>query len=288
MRNKIVFKEFVEAFRCPHCNSSLQVVDTKSLKCPKNHTFDFAKQGYVNLMTHSTQSQYDTKLFEARQKIIIESNLYALLHKEISKVIHDHLDHHPRLSHLILDAGCGEGSHLQKILTECRHTRVTGVGLDISKDGIAMAAKNYKESIWLVGDLAKSPLADQSFHAILNILSPSNYQEFKRILVPNGIVIKVVPRANYLKELRESLFEDSKKVIYKNDDTVALFKKHFKLINVLTICYTKRLNEAERINLVQMSPLSWNSKKTNLDSFINRVSSEITVDLDILIGLNDR
>lgn len=46
------FSKFAEAFRCPHCNGALQVVDLKSLKCSENHTFDFAKQGYVNLMAH--------------------------------------------------------------------------------------------------------------------------------------------------------------------------------------------------------------------------------------------
>ncbi|MBA4536163.1 methyltransferase domain-containing protein [Bacillus aquiflavi] len=281
-----VFREFVEAFRCPHCKGPFQVVDLKSLKCTKNHTFDFAKQGYVNLTTHSSKSLYDKKLFEARQRIIMESNLFALLHKKISKMINDHLDDFPRFPFLILDAGCGEGSHLHKVLDDCRNTAITGVGLDISKAGIVMAAKNYKEPIWLVGDLAKSPLKDQSFHVILNILSPSNYKEFKRILVPNGLVIKVVPRPNYLKELRETLFENTKKVIYKSSDTAELFKKHFKLKAVYNLCYTKKLNQAEQINLVQMSPLSWNSERTDIDSFINRASSEVTVDLDILIGLN--
>ncbi|TCS93497.1 putative RNA methyltransferase [Hazenella coriacea] len=283
-----VFREFVEAFRCPHCKSPLQVVDLKSLKCTKNHTFDFAKQGYVNLTTHSSKSHYDKKLFEARQKIIMESNLYALLHKKISKVINDQFDNHPRFPLLILDAGCGEGSHLHKILDECRNTTITGVGLDISKAGIVIAAKNYKESIWVVGDLAKSPLEDQSLNVIFNILSPSNYKEFKRILVPNGLVIKVVPRPNYLKELREVLFEDIKKVVYKSNDTTELFKKHFKLKGVFNLCYKKKLNQEELINLVQMSPLSWNTERTDINSFINRVSAEITVDLDILVGLNVR
>jgi 23S rRNA (guanine745-N1)-methyltransferase len=161
-----------------------------------------------------------------------------------------------------------------------------GVGLDISKEGIVMAAKKYKDPIWLVGDLAISPLEDQSFHVILNIFSPSNYKEFKRILVPNGLVIKVVPRSNYLKELREALFDDLKKKVYKNDATVSLFKKHFYLSDVINLCFTKKLNQAELENLVQMSPLAWTSDQAHIDAFVNRGSSEITIDLDILIGLN--
>lgn len=290
MTNKIksaeVFSKFMKAFRCTHCDSSLKVVDFKSLKCSNNHTFDFAKQGYVNLMARPSNSHYKKELFEARQKIIMESKLYSLLHEKISDVIKQHMDNSSSPL-LILDAGCGEGSHLQSILEECENLVMTGVGLDISKDGIIMAAKKYKEPIWLVGDLANSPFGDQSFPVILNILSPSNYKEFKRILVPNGLVIKVVPRPNYLKELREALFEDTKKKIYKNDTTVELFNKHFNLKDVINVCYTEKLDQVDLENLVQMSPFSWTSEKTDIEAFINRGSSEITIDLDILIGLND-
>lgn len=281
-----VFSEFAEAFRCPHCKGLLKVVDLKSLKCINNHTFDFAKQGYVNLMAHSSKSNYDKRLFEARHQIIMESNLYGLLHQKISKVIKGQMEQ-PDFPFLILDAGCGEGSHLQKILDECRNESIMGVGLDISKEGIILAAKKYKEPIWIVSDLAKSPLQNQSLHVILNILSPSNYKEFKRILVPEGLVIKVVPGLNYLKELREALFQNTKKKAYKNDDTVDLFKKHFNLKDVFNLCYTKKMDRVKLGDLVQMSPLSWNLDKTDVDRLINRIPSEITIDLDILIGLNE-
>lgn len=277
--------KFENVFRCPLCKNPMKVVDLKSLICPNNHTFDFAKQGYVNMMTHSTNSHYDKKLFEARQKIIMESNLYALLHKKISKVLNEHT-HVSNEQIKILDAGCGEGSHLQRISDECENEKMAGVGLDISKEGIRMAAKNYRKSIWLVGDLANSPLADKSCQVILNILSPANYKDFKRVLVPGGLIVKVIPRPNYLKELREALYDDKDKKSYKNDGTVPLFEQHFHLVDVLNLSYTKELTQTELTNLVQMSPLAWNSKKDDIDRFINRGSSEITVDLDIMVGVN--
>ncbi|AKP45599.1 MULTISPECIES: putative RNA methyltransferase [Bacillus] len=277
--------EFVEAFRCPLCKSSMKVVDFKSLICSKNHTFDFSKQGYVNLMTHPSKSHYKRELFKARHKIIIESHLYTPMHEMISKVITEYMDVSVK-PFMIVDLGCGEGSHLQRILDECKVPAMTGVGLDISKEGIAMAAKRYENQIWLVGDLAKSPLEDQSFHVILNILSPSNYKEFKRILVEDGLVIKVVPRPNYLKELREAFYDHKEKRVYKNDQTVSLFKKHLRLLDVFHLCYSKNLNETELKNLVQMTPLAWSADKARIDAFIHRDSARITVDLDILVGMN--
>ncbi|WP_244943960.1 putative RNA methyltransferase [Siminovitchia fortis] len=176
----------VDVFRCPLCNSPMKVFALKSLICSNSHTFDFSKQGYVNMMNRPSNGHYDKKLFEARRRIIMESNLYTLLHEKVSEMLKKHLDgsYEPTV---LLDAGCGEGSHLQKTLDECKNDAITGIGLDISKEGIMMAAKNYKSPIWLVGDLANIPLSDQSCHVVLNYLSPANYEEFKRILAPDGL-----------------------------------------------------------------------------------------------------
>jgi 23S rRNA (guanine745-N1)-methyltransferase len=277
--------KYVHVFSCPLCNSQMKVANLKSLVCINNHTFDFAKQGYINMITRSTNSHYDKELFKARQKIIIESDLYALPNEKISEVINEKINA-SNGEVMILDAGCGEGSHLQRILDEYKNEMVTRVGIDISREGIRMAASNYKKSIWLVGDLANLPLVEQSSHVILNILSPANYMEFKRVLVPEGLIVKVVPRSNYLKELREALFDDTDKKSYKNDETVSLFKRHFNLVDIFNLSYTKELTQTELTNLAQMSPLVWNSKKEHIDQFTNQGLSEITVDLDILVGIN--
>jgi 23S rRNA (guanine745-N1)-methyltransferase len=101
-----------------------------------------------------------------------------------------------------------------------------------------------------------------------------------------GLVIKVVPRPNYLKELREAFYDHKEKRVYKNDQTVSLFKKHLRLLDVFHLCYSKNLNETELKNLVQMTPLAWSADKARIDAFIHRDSARITVDLDILVGMN--
>ncbi|GIO26303.1 putative RNA methyltransferase [Ornithinibacillus bavariensis] len=279
--------KFVHVLRCSICNMPMEVMDLKSLVCLNEHTFDLAKQGYINLLTRSVNSHYDKELFKARKSVIKESDLFSLLHEKILEIIKEYLE--DSMSEIMFfDAGCGEGSHLQKIIDNAENLAVTGIGLDISKDGIKMAASNYKESIWLVGDLANSPLADQSCHVILNILSPANYKEFQRILVSDGIVLKIVPRSHYLKELREALFNNTDKKSYKNDKTVALFNNHFHLLDVINLKYTKKLTQTALIHLVQMSPLAWNTSKRDMNRIINQGISAVTVDLDILIGINKK
>jgi len=282
-RSVVLASRHEKLFRCPICTTSMKVVELKSLVCKNNHTFDFAKQGYINLLTRSVQSQYDRELFEARKQIIVESGLYKSLHEKVAVVIHEKINASAD-SKIIFDAGSGEGSHLKKILDELNDENFTGIGLDISKEGVRLAASQYKDSIWMVGDLANTPLKDQSVHVILNILSPANYEEFKRLLAPNGMMIKVVPRTNYLRELRDALFSNDEKNKYKNDNIVALFKEHFHLLDHLTLQYTLELSEFELRNLVRMSPLGWNANEETIERFVNRSNLAITVNFDILIG----
>lgn len=268
--------------RCPHCRQALEIIEFK-LICKNHHTFDMAKQGYVNLVTHPVKTQYDRKLFMARRHIIMKSSLYIQLHQKIAGIIEERVD--PADLVFVLDAGCGEGSHLQKILGACNNEALMGVGIDLSKEGVRMAASNFKQSSWFVGDLAATPFRGESFHVILNILSPANYKEFKRLSAPGSVVIKVVPRGNYLKELREAFYMDTAKEEYKNDHIISLFKKHFHLVDHIQMNYTKKLNSDELENLVSMTPLTWNLTEDATASFIEQGPRDITVELDILVGM---
>lgn len=269
---------------CPHCQSAFQAFG-KSLVCTANHSFDIAKQGYVNLLPKPANSQYSKSLFAARRSIITESGLYRPLHQLTAALIRQHaatsMD-----SLCLLDAGCGEGSHLQHIAQLCKYPDLTAVGLDIAKAGIAMAAGSYKHMAWLVGDLANLPLAAHSFDVVLNMLSPSNYSEFKRALRPNGLVIKVVPRQHYFQQLREALFPDSIRAPYSNERTVKLFQQHFTVQGMHRLTYTHKLGDGELEKLHAMSPLAWNAQPSRIAAFLEQDELELTVDVDVLVGQN--
>jgi 23S rRNA (guanine745-N1)-methyltransferase len=279
---------FENIFACPICRSSMQVIDFKSLICLNHHTFDFARQGYLNLMTHSVNTKYSKALFEARRKLITKGEFFTLLSHAIAKFITEHLVK-TKETISILDTGCGEGSHLSNICEIIRSNffkNVLGVGIDISKEGIMVASKNYSDKIWAVADLANTPFKFKQFDVILNILSPLNYAEFDRLLKPNGIVIKIVPQNSYLKELREHLFQKNEKQFYSNAETMERFKKSFQFIECSRLTYTMNLNKSSIEWLVQMTPLTWSTTEEQIKSFLIKNSAQITVDLDILIGKN--
>ncbi|RJS50222.1 SAM-dependent methyltransferase [Bacillus sp. PK3_68] len=277
---------FEGIFACPICNSSMKVMEFKSLVCSNHHTFDFAKQGYVNLMTHSVNTKYSKGLFEARRKLITEGAFYKPLIHEIAKMIDEHADKTEEILS-ILDTGCGEGSHLADICDIVRSgffKSVAGVGIDISKEGIMAASKRYSNKIWAVADLANTPFKNKQFDVILNILSPSNYAEFNRLLTSGGLLIKIVPQSGYLKELREHLFHHSEKQNYSNSETVKRFNERFQFVESSRLSYTINLNKFSLEWLVHMTPLTWSITEERVESFFNEDSTQITVDVDILIG----
>lgn len=265
-----------ELFRCPICTSEIMVKGL-SLVCEWNHSFDIAKQGYVNLLSGSHKTKYDKSLFEERRKLI-QSGFYHPVTEKISELINEFSS-----SQYILDAGCGEGTHLNMVREELG-TEVTTVGIDISKEGVLLAAKDYPDSIWNVGDLAACPYSDGRFDAIVNILSPANYSEFKRILNNDGVFIKVMPREGYLKELRKAVYRNSPKEVYEKEDTLDRFEEYFNILANVSVTYRVELDADQLHTLIRMSPLTWGLTEGQKEELASAGLHEITVDLQIVAG----
>lgn len=284
-KSALHLSHYEHIFRCPICQSAMKIVDLKSLMCHQNHTFDIARQGHINLLTRSIQSNYSKQLFSARRKVIVESPLFKPFTKEMAKLISKHTSLNSDVK--MIDMGTGEGSHLQNICNTLDHDynkTLTGFGMDISREGILEAAKHYEEMIWLVADIANSPFKNNGFDMILNILSPSNYHEFKRLLHEDGLVVKVVPGEHYLQELRNYFYKSNEKQAYSNEIVVNSFKENFQVIDHSMMDYQKNLNQPMLKSLLQMTPLTWNITDEKIQHFIKKGTPKITVHLEILIG----
>ena len=185
------------AFACPICRENLTLVES-SLKCENRHSFDLAKFGYVNLVPQIKQSaNYDKENFQNRQQIL-EAGFYQAILEVVSDLLSN-----SKNAKTILDIGCGEGFYSRKL--QERHPDKTFYAFDISKDSVQIAAKsdpNWAVN-WFVGDLARLPIKDASMDILLDIFSPANYGEFRRVLSKDGILIKVIPTENHLKEIRQ-------------------------------------------------------------------------------------
>lgn len=279
MRNK-------ELFRCPVCEKEMVVTRTNSLLCRDGHNFDLAKQGHINLLMKQGKSEYDKKLFAAR-KVISDSGFFDPMRHKISTLIFEIGTEQGWTTASLLDAGCGEGSHLAQIMIDLDEKGLNdllGVGIDLSKEGIRLAARDYQNMIWCVADLTKLPFQDGQFDVVLNILSPANYGEFKRVLKDRGILIKVIPASNYLIELREILYKGTDKELYTNDSVIKLFGGSFRLIRQEQIRYKVLLKEENLEHLVKMTPLTWNASHQQIEEIIKAGLQSITVAFDVLVG----
>ncbi|NLJ73296.1 MAG: methyltransferase domain-containing protein, partial [Syntrophomonadaceae bacterium] len=239
--------------------------------------------GYVNLLANYRPSKYDKHLFNSR-RLINETGFFDPLILQIKNIIENHLS--GRSLSKILDAGCGEGYHLVKLQEALAENggNVLGVGMDISKEGILKASKNYKNNIWLVADIANIPFKTRQFDIILNILSPANYEEFSRVLLDEGIIIKVIPNQDYLIEFRKILYDKTSQDDYSNHKTIDLFKDNLELIALKNIKYPVSIGGNNLEDLVAMTPLSWGTSEANLARLLKADINEVTVDLTILLG----
>ncbi|MCM3636043.1 methyltransferase domain-containing protein [Paenibacillus camelliae] len=283
----VLFSKYEDIFQCPICRNAMTLVNQKSFICSNNHCFDLNKKGYVNLLTHSLKTKYDKAMFEARKAISAKGFFEPLLDRICVMMASEQLLTDSQSPIKILDAGCGEGSHLtytlQKLI-EKADREVFGVGIDIAKEGITIASRGVSDTVWCVGDLAKSPFSDKSFHFILNILSPANYSEFHRMLDDEGMVVKVIPERKYLQELRAILYKQSDRSIYSNEHTIEHFKRNFNLVDFQHVQYRVTMEHEDIEKLVHMTPLSWGAPAELVQQALAKNKLEITFDFSIMLG----
>ena len=263
------------AFSCPICQENLALVES-SLKCSNRHSFDLAKFGYVNLAPQIKQSaNYDKENFQNRQEIL-EAGFYQAILEGIS----DLLATKPSAK-TVLDIGCGEGFYSRKLQES--HSDKIFYSFDISKDSVQIAAKSEPNWAvnWFVGDLARLPIKDASMDILLDIFSPANYGEFQRVLSKDGILIKVIPTENHLKEIRQMVQDQLTKKDYSNQDIKEHFQEHFNIQSHQTASLTKPITADQRQALLSMTPLLFHVDQTKIDW---SQLTEITIEAEILVG----
>lgn len=263
------------AFACPICQENLTLLES-SLKCCNRHSFDLAKFGYVNLAPQIKQSaNYDKENFQNRQQIL-EAGFYRAILEAVSDLLAN-----SETSTTILDIGCGEGFYSRKL--QENHSEKTFYAFDISKDSVQIAAKSEPNWAvnWFVGDLARLPIKDASMHILLDIFSPANYGEFRRVLSKDGILIKVIPTENHLKEIRQRVQDQLTNKDYSNQDIKNHFQEHFTILSNQTVSLTKTITAEQLQALLSMTPLLFRVDQSKIDW---SQLTEITIEAEILVG----
>ena len=256
---------------CPVCREPLQL-EERTYRCSNGHSFDLAKEGYVNLLlSHQRKSKNpgdDKAMIQARRRFF-DSGAFDPL----AKLIQHSTPHVPHST--ILDCGCGEG-HFLGALSGARF------GVDVSKEAIRCAAKRYKEATWIVANgMRELPFADESMDVILSVLAPRNIEEFSRILKPDGQLILGVPGPNHLIELRSQLTNHAGDFEEKADEAVKKCAPQFEETNRESLRFPQLVNCEQIADLIQMTPIFWNSSPEAKEKV--RQLDELTVTVSFVL-----
>lgn len=272
----LFLKENLNLFQCPICHDSFQEVTSSGPVCFQKHSFDVSKKGTVHFLMKQSKNEYGEDMLLSRHKMMQAGMFDPVLENIFDKIRNK--------KGVTLDAGCGEGSHL----TTLAEMGLQGprIGFDISKEGIQLAATHSQSAFWCVADLSSSPFQTEEFDTILSILSPSHYQEFDRLVKRDGQVIKVVPEVNYLIELRQAFYSDiPNRQQYSNKEVVDLFVAQFPHYEMERVTYSFPIPFERRMDLLNMTPLSWNIEESVRQTFVAEGPKEVTVDLLVLNSL---
>ena len=186
---------------CPVCGSVL-VKKERALVCEHNHSFDIARQGYVNLLPvqqkHS-QDPGDTREQVLSRRNFLDTGIYAPILEALIRAAKEY-----GASGELLDVGCGEGYYCAG-LSKALGLPLTGV--DISKEAVRAAAARYKGPNWLCATAAHLPIRNESVSLLTSLFALTLPEEFNRVLVPGGLYIQVVAAEDHLLGLKRIIYD---------------------------------------------------------------------------------
>ena len=243
------------SYLCPLCEKLLLPhTSGKEYLCENNHHFDLAKEGYLNLLPVQEKRSKDPgdnqQMIRARSSFL-EAGFYSPLVRALVEIVDSLKESDQKMK--LLDLGCGEGYYSRQIEKLCRNSDQLELhGLDIAKNAIKIAAKKQNNAKFIVASSNKPPYADHYFDLIFKIYAPSNDQQLKRIIKPDGTLLIVTPGPRHLWQLKEFIYE---KV---NEHSLELeLPNGFELVNSQRISYKIIPDQDERMTLLQMTPFAW-------------------------------
>lgn len=181
---------------CPVCGEKLNIFG-KTLKCDNNHSFDFAKQGYVNLLltSKSGDKKGDSRESAHARREFLQKGYYSFLRDYVQL----------KIDGTVLDI-CA----VWKIMTNIPAS-FTAL---ISARKWCACRNRRKEHNYFVANLAHIPVCDNSIDTAMHLFAPFNEKEFYRVIKSGGRLFSVIPGDNHLIELKNILYDTP----YLNDE----------------------------------------------------------------------
>ncbi len=274
--------------RCPVCAEPLAEATAgtaRALRCPRRHSFDVARQGYVNLLAGRAPHTGDSAEMVAARADFLAAGHYdtvaAALAAAATKIVAAGGD---TAYPLVVDAGAGTGWYLATVLAALPDA--VGLALDVAKPALRRAARAHPRAAAALADTwQRLPLADHSAAVLLNVFAPRNGAEFHRVLDPAGALLVVTPAADHLAELVDAL--DLLRVDPAKADRVAgSLGGHFAEESATVHRARLELTRTEVATLVGMGPSAWHTDSARLAERFAALPEPMPVTLAVRLGVH--
>lgn len=249
--------------RCPICKKEL-MHENRRFYCANNHSFDQAKQGYVNLSLKQKVNQGDNKEMVQARTAFLEKDVYDFMRQKVIALLKEY-----QIESLV-DLGCGQGYYTSAFQKVCSNV----IGVDLSKDALIYASKQNKAIQYVVASIYDLPLMDACCDGVTSLFVGDADQEIHRILKKDGLWITVSPGVKHCWELKELLYQN----VFENP-LPSNHKEGFDLISE-QVCSSKKYIE-DLWTLLEMTPYRYKSPKEGLEKVRHTQGKEITFEFII-------
>ncbi len=292
--------EILKIINCPVCGETLER-ENKSLVCPRRHTFDIAKQGYVNLLPPGKEKNAhtgDEQIMVKARVDFLSKGYYKRISDRAAELIAEHI---PADSDAVLcDMGCGEGYHTCNIsdgVHRLTSRDVLTMGFDASKhgavyssrlsrslgmmpkDGVGAACDSPVQTYFMPANIFHLPVSDHSVSAAVSMFAPIAWDEVRRVLKPGGILAVVSSGRDHLIEMRSLIYDEVRLSDFEPEAVDG-----FSLIASDELRYETDIETNEDIkNLFMMTPFYYKTTEAGRERLYSKESLKITVNVNYSI-----
>jgi 23S rRNA (guanine745-N1)-methyltransferase len=275
----------LDLLRCPLCTAPFTAVGT-GVRCTAGHSFDLARQGYLNLLGASPPRHADTPAMVAARDRFLGGGAYRPVAEALVAAAEQGLTAvrgavSSRLSGpAVLEAGAGTGYYTAALL---EGLSARGVALDISTAAARRAARSHPRLAAVVADAwAALPVDDEAVDVVASVFAPRNAAEFARVLRTDGVLAVVTPHPEHLQELREPLglleVEGD-----KQERLAAALAGRFRPLATSDVRYRASWSHDVVLDLVSMGPNAFHVGADELAERVERLAEPVAVSVAVSV-----
>jgi 23S rRNA (guanine745-N1)-methyltransferase len=268
-----MIRDVVACLRCPVCRAPLDDA-TRALRCPRGHSFDVARQGYVDLSAGRLPHSGDSAGMVAAREGFLRAGHFAA----VSAALAAYARPGP-----VVDVGGGTGHHLAAVLDA--HEAAVGLTLDASKPALRRAARAHPRAAAALCDAwGPLPVADGAAALVLDVFAPRNGAEFRRILRPDGLLLVVTPDRDHLTEAVD-LLGLLRVDPAKEERLAASLDAHLSRVDGQRVRTTLALGHDDVAALVGMGPSAWHQEPDRLAERIAALPEPFAVTVSVRLAV---